>query len=199
MNYEEMDRSSLLEELDRMLRKIEGMKEASRRLEVQLQNKDREILRLQRELEDRIAGAITRETGMRTDSERFASLVANLPGAVYRCANDAFWTMEYLSDQIAQLSGYPAVEFINNAVRSYKSIIHPEDVIKVVNAVNNGVNDHRPYTIDYRLRHRDGSIRHVCERGTGVFAEDGTLRWLDGVIFDQSFINSYSEITLPEW
>lgn len=199
MNYEEMDRSSLVEELDRMQRKIEGMKEASRRLEVQLQNRDREILRLQRELEERIAGAIARENGMRTDSERFSSLVANLPGAVYRCANDAFWTMEFLSDQIELLSGYPAAEFINNALRSYKSIIHPEDIIKVVNTVNDGVNERRPYTIDYRLRHRNGSIRHVCERGTGVFAEDGTLLWLDGVIFDQSFINSYSEITLPEW
>lgn len=199
MNYDEMDRPGLLEEIDRLERKISGLKEASRRLESHLQRKDLEIIRLTRELEERIAGAITRENGMRSDQERFCSLVANIPGAVYRCANDAFWTMEFMSGQIEDLSGYPSGDFINNAVRSYKSIVHPEDVIKVVNAVNNGVNDRRPYTVDYRLRHRDGSLRYVCERGTGVFAEDGTLLWLDGVIFDQSFISNYSEITLPEW
>jgi PAS domain-containing protein len=199
MNYEEMDRPGLLEEIDRLERKIAGLKEASRRLESHLQRKDLEIIRLTRELEERIAGAITRENGIRSDQERFSSLVTNIPGAVYRCANDAFWTMEYMSEQIEHLSGYPSSDFINNAVRSYKSIVHPEDVIKVVNAVNNGVNERRPYTVDYRLRHRDGSLRYVCERGTGVFAEDGTLLWLDGVIFDQSFISNYSEITLPEW
>lgn len=199
MNYDEMDRSGLLEEIDRLERKIEGLKETSRQLESHLQRKDLEIIRLTRELEERIAGAITRENGMRTDQERFCSLVANLPGAVYRCANDAFWTMEYMSDQIEDLSGYPAGEFINNAVRSYKSIVHPEDVIKVVNAVSNGVNDHRPYIIEYRLLHRDGSVRHVHERGIGVHADDGTLLWLDGVIFDQFLVNNHQEITLPEW
>jgi PAS domain S-box-containing protein len=199
MNYDEMDRSALLETIGRMERRIEGLKEASRQLESQLQGKDVEINRLKRELQERIAEGICRENEGRLDQERFRTLVANIPGAVYRCANDAFWTMQFMSDQIEDVSGYPAGEFVNNAVRSYKSIVHPEDVIKVVNAVTNGINDRRPYTIEYRIKHRDGSVRHVYERGIGVHAEDGTLLWLDGVIFDHSRVNNHQEIMLPEW
>ncbi len=199
MNFDEMDRAGLLGEIDRLQNKIEGLKAASERLEQQLQNRDVEINKVKRELQDRIAESICRESDMRRDQDRFRTLVSNIPGAVYRCANDAFWTMEYMSEQIEDLSGYTPEELVNNAVRSYKSIVHPEDVFKVVNAVNDGVNARKPYTIEYRIKHRDGSIRHVYERGIGIHAEDGTLLWLDGVIFDQTVLPNSQENFLPEW
>jgi hypothetical protein len=37
-----------------------------------------------------------------------AALVANVPGAIYRCALDADWTMAVISDEIERISGYPA-------------------------------------------------------------------------------------------
>lgn len=199
MTYDEMDRSALLEHIGRLEQRIEGLKESGRQLEAQLQGRDAELIRVKRELQDRIAEGICRENDKRLDQERFRTLVSNIPGAVYRCSNDAFWTMQFMSAQIEEISGYPADEFINNAVRSYKSIVHPEDVIKVVNAVNNGVSQRRPYTVEYRIRHRDGGIRLVLERGTGVYADDGTLLWLDGVIFDHQNIPSLQENHLPEW
>ncbi|MBE0644135.1 MAG: PAS domain-containing protein [Bacteroidetes bacterium] len=199
MNYDEMDRPALLEEIGRLQKKIEGLKESGGQLERQLQTRDIEIIKLKRELQDHLAEAICRENDMRRDQDRFRTLVSNIPGAVYRCANDAFWTMEYMSEQIEAVSGYPATDFINNAVRSYKSIVHPEDVIKVVNAVNDGVNARRPYYVEYRVKHRDGSIRHVHERGIGIHTEDGTLLWLDGVIFDQTVLPNHLENNLPEW
>lgn len=200
MNYDEMDRNALLELAGKLEKRIEGLKESGRQLEVQLQRKDAELLRVKRELQDRIAEGICRENDQRLDQERFRTLVSNIPGAVYRCANDAFWTMQFMSEPIEEISGYPACDFVNNAVRSYKSIVHPEDVIKVVNAVNNSISNRRPYFIEYRIKHRDGSIRPVIERGTGVFADDGTLLWLDGVIFEQHSIpSSMQEHHLPEW
>ncbi|MFZ1730610.1 MAG: PAS domain-containing protein [Bacteroidota bacterium] len=199
MNFDEMDRAGLLGEVDRLQQKIERFKEANDRLERQLQSRDVEVNKIKRELHDRIAEAICRENDMRRDQDRFRTLVSNIPGSVYRCANDAFWTMEYISDQIEELSGYTPAELINNALRSYKSIVHPEDVFKVVNAVNDGVNARRAYTIEYRIQHRDGSIRHVYERGIGIHAEDGTLLWLDGVIFDQTVLPNNQENFLPEW
>lgn len=199
MTYDEMDRSALLEHIGRLEQRIEGLKESGRQLEAQLQGRDAELIRVKRELQDRIAEGICRENDKRLDQERFRTLVSNIPGAVYRCSNDAFWTMQFMSAQIEEISGYPADEFINNAVRSYKSIVHPEDVIKVVNAVNNGVSQRRPYTIEYRIRHRDGGIRLVLERGTGVYADDGTMLWLDGVIFDHQNVPSLQENHLPEW
>jgi signal transduction histidine kinase len=46
-----------------------------------------------------------------------------------------------------------------------------------------GVEARRPYSIEYRIAHRDGSVHWVLERGQAAEAGDGR-RWLDGAIFD---------------
>src|SRR5262249_18490888 len=91
---------------------------------------------------------------------------------------------EFISDAIEQLSGHPASEFVNNAVRTYASIIHPEDVDAVARIVANGLERKRPYEIEYRVVHKDGGVRRVFERGRGVFDEAGKAIYCDGVIFD---------------
>src|SRR4051794_6194119 len=67
-----------------------------------------------------------RAVRLRANEALLGSLVANLPGAVYRCACDSDWTMEWLSDAIEELSGYPADDFVDSAVRTFASIIHPD-------------------------------------------------------------------------
>ena len=49
--------------------------------------------------------------------ERFKTLVANIPGAIYRCADDNYWTMEFLNDEITTVSGYRAKDFIEKVVK----------------------------------------------------------------------------------
>jgi len=115
---------------------------------------------------------------------RFRSLVSNIPGIVYRCANDSNWTMLFISSEIDIISDYPASDFINNAVRSYASIIHPEDRDLVDRAVQKGVKEKAAYSMEYRICRADGSIRWVHEKGQGVFGPNGNLLWLDGVILD---------------
>jgi PAS domain S-box-containing protein len=115
---------------------------------------------------------------------RFRSLVSHFPGAVYRCACDSDWTMEFLSDPIEHLCGYPASDFLASRVRSYNSVIHPNDRQMVARVILDAVAQRRPYTIEYRLLHKDGGVRWVYEKGQGIFAADGQVLWLDGAIFD---------------
>jgi len=186
MQFEDMSREELIAAIEERDKRIAALKDANGDLVAQLQQKDHDILRTQRQLEERMAQCIRRENEIRQSTDRYSTLVANIPGAVYRCANDVYWTMEFISEQIEELTGYPASDFINNAVRSYNSVIHPDDVLKVVDGVNEGIKNHRAYTIEYRVKHRDGSDVWVYERGAGVYDTDGTLLWLDGVIFDLS-------------
>ena len=124
------------------------------------------------------------EEDLKQSEESFKTLVSNIPGVTYRCAFDKDWTMEFVSDEIGRLSGYPASDFIKNRVRSYASVIHPDDREHVENSVMNGVEHRNPYMIEYRMIHADGSIRWVYERGQGVFNRNDDLLWLDGAVFD---------------
>ncbi|PLX33277.1 MAG: hypothetical protein C0600_00750 [Ignavibacteria bacterium] len=188
MSYEEMSKEELLSKIASLEKHLASFKEANTDLSMQLVGKDAEMIKIKRELEEQIAMSIKRDNLVKKSTDHYESLVANIPGAVYRCANDAFWTMEYFSEQIEELSGYPASDFVKNHVRSFNSIIHPDDQIKVVDAVNRGLRNMHPYHIQYRILHRDGSIVPVYERGAGVYDEEGELLWLDGVIFD--FVNT---------
>ncbi|MGD2278924.1 MAG: PAS domain-containing sensor histidine kinase [Candidatus Omnitrophota bacterium] len=126
------------------------------------------------------------EEALEASEKHFRTLVSNIPGIVYRCANDPEWTMEFISDAVHEISGYPPSDFIVNKVRSYASIIHPDDRAKVREAVSEGVKRKQPYSIEYRITRKDGGMRWVYEKGQGVFGSRGDLLWLDGSIFDIS-------------
>jgi PAS domain S-box-containing protein len=121
---------------------------------------------------------------LKASEQKFRTLIGNIPGACYRCANDAAYTIEFMSDAIETLSGYPAAEFLGVRVRSYAGLIHPDDVAPVRQATGEAVANKRPYAIDYRIFHRDGSVRWVHDKGQGQFDDDGNLQHLDGAIFD---------------
>jgi PAS domain S-box-containing protein len=123
------------------------------------------------------------EVALSESEERFRTLVANVPGVIFRCSIDNDWTMEFLSDEIEELVGYPASDFIANNVRTYASVIHPDDATRLAAEVGAAVLEDRPYTIEYRTLHRDGSIGHVVERGQAILGRDGE-RKLDGAVFD---------------
>ena len=124
------------------------------------------------------------ENALEDAEQRFRSLVANIPGVVYRCACDADWTMRFLSDAIYNLCGYPASDFVDNLVRTYASIIHPDDRLMVQEIIGKAVSMKQPYQLEYRIVTADEGIRWVYENGQGVFDPDGRLLWLDGVILD---------------
>ncbi len=115
---------------------------------------------------------------------QFRNLVANIPGIVYRCANDEYWTMHFISGKVEQLTGYPASDFINNAVRTYDSLIHPEDKNMINELVKDGLDKREPYHLEYRILPKSGNETWVMERGQGVYDDNDQLLWLDGIILD---------------
>jgi PAS domain S-box-containing protein len=137
------------------------------------------------------------EQALSESEERFRSLVSNIPGAIYRCVNDENWTMVFISSRIEELSGYPAADFIGNARRTYASIIYPEDQEFVATNVTQALEEQRPYRLEYRVAHADGTIRWVYEEGRGVFSTDGRLLWMDGVVLDNT-ARKQAEVALQE-
>ncbi|GAB3727448.1 hypothetical protein GCM10028794_00070 [Silanimonas algicola] len=112
------------------------------------------------------------------------SLAQRFPGVLYRCSADEHWTMGYLSPGIEALSGFPAEQFIGNRVRSYASLIHPEDREKVERGVGLAVARGEAFDIEYRLLDAAGRVRWVQERGHAVADGAGRPLFLDGVILE---------------
>jgi methyl-accepting chemotaxis protein len=118
------------------------------------------------------------------DKRQYESLVRNIPGAVYRSDWNADWTMQLMSAGIQNICGYPAEAFLQGGDTTYGSLIHSDDAKSVDDAVSVANAGDTPFTIEYRVRHKDGSERWVFEKGCVVKSADGKPIYLDGAIFD---------------
>jgi PAS domain S-box-containing protein len=130
-----------------------------------------------------ITDLIQTTRALQKSESRFRSMVSNLPGAVYRCSNDRDWTMSYLSDEIQTITGYPASDFVNNRVRSYASIVHPED-LHLTYAVGKQIQRQEAFETTYRVVHAQGHEVWVREKGRGEYNAQNELLWLSGFIWD---------------
>ena len=112
-----------------------------------------------------------------SSEEKYKNLVANIPGAVYRCTceytddGELTRTMAFLSEAVQEISGYPSSDFINDRVRSFSSIIHPQDRKNVDAVVKKSVETRTPYILEYRIVRADGGISWVYEKGKAVCCE----------------------------
>jgi diguanylate cyclase (GGDEF)-like protein/PAS domain S-box-containing protein len=120
------------------------------------------------------------------DKQWLESLVANVPGAIYRCAFRTDWEMEYISQGIEQITGYPASDFVGSAARTYASVIHPDDAEPVEREVEACVARREPFVLEYRVITATGEARWVHEQGRAIFGPDDEVLYLDGSILDIS-------------
>lgn len=113
------------------------------------------------------------------------ALLGNLPGFVYRCANDPQWTMSFASAGSLALTGHPPEDLLSGRV-CFADCIHPEDRQRVWDDVQVALDSGRPFLLKYRIVTASGEVRWVSERGRGVYSDDGELLALDGFIMDIS-------------
>jgi PAS domain S-box-containing protein len=130
-----------------------------------------------------ITDLIQATQALQKSESRFRAMVSNLPGAVYRCSNDRDWTMSYLSDEIQAITGYPASDFINSRIRSYASIVLPED-LHLTYAIGEHIQRREAFEATYRVVHAQGYEVWVREKGRGEYNAQGELLWLSGFIWD---------------
>ena len=64
-------------------------------------------------------------------NNRLTTLLSNLPGMAYRARNDEKWTLDFVSEGVADLTGYTAEEFMARPDLSFEALIHPEDSARV--------------------------------------------------------------------
>jgi PAS domain S-box-containing protein len=123
-------------------------------------------------------------TALQESERRYATLLANVPGIVYRCDNDVDWTMRLVSGRCEELTGYTAEDLVDNRTVSWASLMVPSCRERIWNEWQAALRTRGVFQGEYPIRHRDGRIRWVWEQGRGVYGEDGTLIALEGFIQD---------------
>ncbi|MCW9089122.1 MAG: PAS domain S-box protein [Gammaproteobacteria bacterium] len=131
-----------------------------------------------------VSQRITAENRVRERERSLNTLFTNLPGMAYRCHNTPDWEMVFISAGAEAVTGYISEDFVGNAVISYNEIILPEERSRVWTEIQQALSERQQFSLAYRIRHKDGSIRWVWERGVGVPDEAGKELWVEGFITD---------------
>jgi PAS domain S-box-containing protein len=125
----------------------------------------------------------TEET-LRESEEKYRTLAANLPEIVYRVYLKENGRMQFFNDQVVALTGYTEPELKKGTVCSIEPLILADDRQRVCTAVEKAIAKGGIFTVEYRLIHKDGSIRHFIERGRIIDGDDTTPLYIDGLIHD---------------
>ena len=124
-------------------------------------------------------------------------LLRNLPGAAYRCLNDGEWTMLFISDGVARLTGYSAAAFTARPCLSFASLILAQDRERVDRAVAGALAHNRAFQITYRIRTLQGDVRWMCEQGVLNLA-GGAPGVLEGFIADFTRLKQADALVLEQ-
>jgi PAS domain S-box-containing protein len=126
-----------------------------------------------------------------------SSLMSNLPGVVYRCKNDEFWTMTYISDAVQELTGYAASDLINNHKVTFSNLIHSDDQSYIDYEIQNAIKNRSHFQLEYRIRKANGEIVWLWEQGKALVDESDDIAYLEGYITDIT-LQKTAELALAE-
>jgi len=111
------------------------------------------------------------------------SVLGQLPGLAYRCLVDQRWTVLFASGQFRPIGGIDAEDLAAGRI-FYGDILHPDDAERCARNVAEALARREPYENEHRIFDREGNVKWILARGRGIFAEDGTFRFLDGLNID---------------
>lgn len=122
-------------------------------------------------------------TDLFRQEQKYRALIQNAPGVIFSCISDRNWRMNYLSEQFQEITGYHPKEFLDHK-RRYIEIIHPDDILKVEKTIGLQPKVNHEYFMDYRLIHKNGTVRWMHERAKVVRSPQTQELYLTGHFFD---------------
>lgn len=130
-----------------------------------------------------ITESLEQREALEKSEQRFKTLAYNTPGVIYLCENDETYSMNYINDQVEELTGYSSKEFLNDEV-SFVELFHPDDEDRIYSMVNEALEEERSFQLSYRIRHKMGHFKWVLETGKGLYNRKGQLSQIEGYLTD---------------
>ena len=111
------------------------------------------------------------------------NLLSNLPGMAYRCMNDRNWTKDFVSQGSIELSGYTPEEITSGEMK-WNDVIHIDDRANVWINVQRAIEQKDSFHVEFRIITKSGDLKHVWEKGSGIYDGSGELLFIEGFILD---------------
>jgi len=109
----------------------------------------------------------------------------------YQAVTDASPVMIWMSgaDKLCYYFNKGWLDFVGHVLEhevgnGWAQNIHPDDFDRCLHAYVSNFDAHRPFEIEYRLRHRSGEYRWILDRGLPRYAPDGTFEGYVGGCLD---------------
>jgi PAS domain S-box-containing protein len=113
----------------------------------------------------------------------FRTLVEQVPAVVYIDAVDDVSTALYISPQYERLLGYTAEERMENPML-WVDRLHPEDRDRVLDESRQTNRTGRPFSMEYRMLHRDGHVVWLRDEARLLRGENGRPLYWQGLLID---------------
>ncbi|MCF2948721.1 PAS domain S-box protein [Paraglaciecola aquimarina] len=125
---------------------------------------------------------IKMETELREKEAQIRALLTNIPGIAYRCLDVPGWPNLFINDEVENILGYPAKDFLlPDPKRSLGSFVHPDDASVIANS---NLRDPDGYQLEFRFIDRYGNTKWMLGYGRASMVENSDDYYLDGFIMD---------------
>ena len=122
------------------------------------------------------------EEALRESEERYRRLAENSPDMIYQMSlPDGKY--EYVSPAAARIFGYPPEAWYENPCL-IREIIHPDWHSYFETEWENLLNGHVPPTYEYKIIHKDKSVRWINQRNILVKGDNGSPVAIEGILSD---------------
>ena len=112
------------------------------------------------------------------DSDRLRHIARHIPGVIYEFVQypDGRGAFPYVSEGLVDLYGIEP-ELIREDAGPMFAAVHPEDLERVTQSVQDAADQFIPWQCEHRIYHQDGRLRWVQGDATPRREADGSIRW----------------------
>ena len=128
--------------------------------------------------------------------QRYRSLIETIPAVTYIDGVDDTMATLYVSPQVLTALGFTPEEWRTD-LELWRRQTHPDDLARVLEAVDSHHRTGLPYDVEYRFRHRDGRWLWLRDQAVVIRDEHGTPLFSQGVMFDVT-AQKQAEVQLRE-
>lgn len=134
-----------------------------------------------------ISTNVINEIALEQTEQKLSCILSGIDGIMYRCCNDAEWTMTDISEGSYNIIGYKQEELVGDNRIPYSSIIHSDHRERVTAKWAEAIKKKAGFSHEYKIMTASGKNIWVADRVKPMFNKiTGELQCVVGILIDIS-------------